>query len=528
MRNILQYCFILLICLGTVSAQAQTRYVDEVFDEVNFSPYENGQASGSNYTIMTWIAAALQQVEGHTAARPLIFDIYTPKGDTVTQRPLILYLHTGNFFPFPANGSCGGTLRDPSAKEICTRLAKMGYVVASVDYRLGWLPTNEQELIRRFSLINGAYRGVQDVRTHVRFFKKSVEDLGNPFGVDPDKIVVWGQGTGGYISLASAYLNSYPEIFNTSDAGKFYIPTATGTVPMVIEGYNGNLDANGPVTRVDAAYNTLSTLPIGDTLCIPNNVTYANGDTISSEFQLSVNMGGALGDSSWINAGEIPNVSYHVPSDPFAPYKTNVLQVPTATGPQPVVEVSGSYDVQRILTAKGNNDIFNTIPAGKDPIGEAANGEFPGLLSFTGTPNDASSPWEWTDLSTPGLNPLANCNGDSTLATPYIDSILMYFAPRGCVALGLDCFSSSVEDTQLEAGYMTVAPNPAQSFITVASDRADIQSLTVYTMQGQVVANMNNVNSRRVTIERNSLPDGVYFVKARFEEGVVTHKVMFN
>ena len=47
-----------------------------------------------------------------------------------------------------------------------------------------------------------------------------------------------------------------------------------------------------------------------------------------------------------------------VPTDPFAPYNTDFLIVPT-TGDL-VVEVSGSYDLQTVAQAKGLNDILHT------------------------------------------------------------------------------------------------------------------------------------------------------------------------
>src|SRR5690606_29502488 len=109
-------------------------------------------------------------------------------GDTETARPLVLYFHTGNFLPFrnPANpsqlgfnNSCGGERTDSAAVEICTRLAKMGYVVASVDYRLGWNPLASTDVARRFGIINAAYRGVQDARTAIRYFRKSVAEDNN-------------------------------------------------------------------------------------------------------------------------------------------------------------------------------------------------------------------------------------------------------------------------------------------------------------------------------------------------------------
>ena len=112
-------------------------------------------------------------------AQPLVADVYTPVGDSNDARPLMLVFHTGNFLPFPANNGTGGTIKDSTVVEVCTRLAKRGYVAAAVDYRLGWNPIDPSQDIRKFFLINAAYRGVQDCRTAVRYFRKDVADGGN-------------------------------------------------------------------------------------------------------------------------------------------------------------------------------------------------------------------------------------------------------------------------------------------------------------------------------------------------------------
>lgn len=522
MKRLLLTFLTFIICLGVNQIDAQQRYVDEIFDEVEVSEV---QSAGTNYTVLTWLVAAQQGQLGHTFNQNLEYRVYTPKGDTETDRPLVMYFHTGNFLPFPANASCGGTLDDNANIEICTRLAKMGYVAVSVDYRLGWNPLHPQELVRRYFLINAAYRGVQDSRTYARYFRKTVEEDENPYGIDPEKIVLWGQGTGGYISLASAFLDNYQDILATSDPAKFVLPTAAGPVPMVIEGYNGNIDATGISETeegqgipaiVDAQYNALSQIPIGDTLCLPNHLGYR------SDVALTVNLGGALGDSTWVDDGEIPVISFHVPTDQYAPYKTDILNVGTQTGPQPVVEVSGSYDVQKIATRKGINDVFLTIPEGNDPIGEAMDLEFPGLLPLNSVD---SAPWEWANEGTPGLP--ADCNTDPTTAKTYIDTIMAFYAPRACVALQLNCFETSTKETQVDSDFMIVAPNPAQGRVIISSDKADIQKIEIYSAEGRVVETINNVNSRRYDYSYD-LPNGMYFIKSYFDEGVTTQKVLFR
>ncbi len=498
----------------TFAADAQNRrYLDPVFSEVQVS---NLTPLASNYTILNWIAT---QGQAHTLRQPLVAQFYSPKGDTRADRPLVIYIHTGNFFPYPANGSCGGTMRDSSNVEIATRLAKMGYVVAVINYRQGWNPFDQNELIRRYFLINAAYRGVQDISTYVRYFKRSAAELGNPHGIDPEKITVWGQGTGGYLSLATAYLNTYQEIL-TVPGGKFILPTAAGNIPMVLEPYNGNIDATGPVTTVDATYNALSQLKIGDTLCIPNHVGY------NSDFKLCVNMGGALGDSTWMNAGEAPLISFHVPTDPFAPCGTDILNVPTALGPQPVVEVSGSCDLARKGDALGINDVFKTIPAGHDPYGASNPSGRLGYYEFRNTPDDQSGPWEWAA----GDNPPSTCNKNSVTSKLYIDTIMGYFAPRACVALGLNCdFNSSTKDLSDAKVNLKLSPNPATTDINISvSDETPVRSLAVYDISGRMVRNYNNINASIVTLKRETLQNGMYLVRMQFDGGTLTKKVMFE
>ncbi len=518
--------FIAVVLVATFSMiHAQDgRYTKEVFTNVNVSTLQTLQ---SNFTVMPWVGGLLGGMPGGGSTRqPLRAQFYAPEGDTKTDRPLVIYLHTGNFIPFSFNGSCGGTVTDSTNVEIATRLAKMGYVVAVVEYRQGWLPTIEQELLKRYTLIQAAYRGVQDVSTYVRYFRKSVAELNNLHGIDPDKITVWGQGTGGYVSLATAFLNEYSEITNTP-GGKWILPVqGVGNVPMIIESQNGTINADGPTTLSGPQYIPTAVLGFksGDTLCVANHTGY------SSDYALTVNTGGALGDSSWINQGETPLISFHVTTDAFAPCKTGILRVPTSRGPENVVEVSGSCDVATIADRKGLNDIFKTIPAGKDPYNTSNKSGALGFYQFDNTPNDTGSPWEWTYASTPkpGQQP-TDCNTNPVTAKLYIDTILGYFAPRACVALGLDCWSSSTKDISDANVNLKMSPNPATSDISITvSDETPIRSYSVFDISGRAVRNYSNVNTSTVTLKRESLQNGLYLVRMQFDGGTLTKKVIFE
>ncbi|MBK8548206.1 MAG: T9SS type A sorting domain-containing protein [Saprospiraceae bacterium] len=518
--------FIILITISNMGFSQEGRYTKEVFSKVNVSSLSQLQ---SNFTVMPWVGGLLGGNPGGGSQRqPLRAQFYTPDGDTKTDRPLIIYLHTGNFIPFAFNGSCGGTVTDSSNVEIATRLAKMGYVVAVVEYRQGWLPTIDDGngLLKRYTLIQAAYRGVQDVNAYVRYFRKSVAVDSNPHGINAEKIAVWGQGRGGYLSLASAYLNQYSEITNTPSE-KWIFPSPLGKVPMIIEGQNGTITGEGPTTFSSAAY-LPSAIPqlgfkIGDTLCVENYPGY------SSEFALTVNMGGALGDTTWISAGETPLISYHVTSDAFAPCKTGILRVPTVRGPEPVVEVSGSCDVATILDKNGNNDIFKTIPNGKDPFNATNVSGASGFYQFNSTPNDSGSPWEWTYASQPKPNQQpTDCNTDGTSARKYIDTIVGYFIPRACVALGLDCWTSSTKDLSENEVGLSATPNPASDAMYFQTkNETPMVSMEVIDITGRSLFTVKNINASQYELKNQGWQQGMYFVKISFNSGILLKKVLF-
>lgn len=510
MKKISTMLMVFLVSIG--SLWAQQRYLDQVFTDVSVT---TDVVYGVNATVI-----ALSQV-GEAIPQPLVMDIYEPLGDTVQERPLVIYFHTGNFLPHPENGSTGGTRSDSSCVEIATRLAKMGYVCAVATYRQGWNPIAQDQETRVFTLINAAYRGVQDCRTAVKFFKRNYVEINNSFGIDPEKIVAWGQGTGGYVSLNAASLDEYIEIQETP-GGKFLTEVGGTLVPMVLEQVNGDLNCDS----VGIAFPGYPGFPAGDTLNYPNHVGY------EGDFQLAVNMGGALGDTSWMDAGQPPIISYHVPTDPFAPYKAGLVIVPGFN--LPVVEVFGSYIIQKFSDSLGNNDAF----AGQDFDGdysEVANSRNNGMTGLfpligTGGPND-SAPWEW-------WNPDSNVNHGNGIQTnpdmsaekarSYIDTIMAFYAPRACEVLGLECALTNVKNVLAEE-YLTVSPVPSLGDMVVESKNNElIQTIHIYDMQGRLLMSEEGVRSSRHKLNRNGLPGGQYILRVFFKDAVASQFIQFH
>lgn len=553
-----QFNSLFLIVLSLVafgSLQAQQRYLDEVFTDVNV---QSGLIYGENFTL-----EFLPEV-GTTVNQDLLFDFYEPAGDTATERPLVVLLHTGNFLPQVTNGSIFGTRTDSATVEIAERLAKRGYVVASIDYRLGWNPLAETQPARALGLIQAAYRGLQDTRTAIRYFRRDAAENNNSFGVDTSRITVWGMGTGGYISLATMTLDEYIKIATTTDPpGKFLYDPGTGTlIPMVIREVNGDINGVGYPDPTSAGRLPFPSPPLnaGDTLNIPNHIGF------SSDYHLTVNMGGALGDISWLEAGQTPVISFQVPTDPFAPYESDLLIVPT-TG-EVVVQVQGAKIVMEKATSLGNNAPFEMVEDmfGEDPYTAAAKANsaaaghayYEGLFPMPRPTNiygeEEGSPWNWWNpnaSAAPGILPPWNLlprdpddpnsitfheyelqyNADMSPenARTYIDTIMGYFAPRAFVALNLGG-TSSVEPVLADSEVqLSLAPNPASDQVFINTDiEYPIQAVQLFDLNGRLLQSNTRINQNAFTLQRGDLPPGMYIAKLKFEKGIVSKKILFR
>lgn len=488
---------LLFFSLGVMNAQ---RYMTEVFTDVNVT---QDQVYGINATVLAL------SIYGEAVPQPLAMDVYSPADDTETNRPLIIMMHTGNFLPPEVNGGCTGTYKDNTVQVLATRLAKMGYVVASADYRQGWNPVDPDQTTRVYTLINAAYRGVQDSRTCIRYFRKTVAEAGNPWGIDDSKIILWGVGTGGYISYASATLDTITDTY----LPKFITPAG----PMVFEPINGNVDG----TTVGIAPEGYPGFPAGDTLCYPNHVGY------SSEFNMGVNLGGALGDSTWIDAGDVPFISYHVPTDPFAPCADGIVNVPPPIN-LPVVDVVGSCTAQPIINALGLNDCMVAANF-DDPISQEAaalNGGLEGFYPFLSDDPTEGSPWAFQASLEPYGIAGSNCDTMASQSLPYLDTIVMYFAPRAFTCLDLGTGTENLIEKD-DIG-LKFAPNPATASIRFETNAGHpVQDVQVFDLNGRLMRTVSKVNSNNFTLDREQLNAGIYIIKLRLEDGISSAKVVF-
>ena len=123
----------------------------------------------------------------------LHFDLYQPKNDTTNNRPLVIVVHGGAF----VSGS-KDDLNQPIV-GYCDSLATRGYVVASIDYRVGLIlkDAKNQLIIDSLDFKRAIQWGVQDLQGAVRYFKNH----GEMYKIDPERIFIVGNSSGAILTL---------------------------------------------------------------------------------------------------------------------------------------------------------------------------------------------------------------------------------------------------------------------------------------------------------------------------------------
>ncbi|MEP7320068.1 MAG: alpha/beta hydrolase [Panacibacter sp.] len=146
-------------------------------------------------------------------SQPLALDLYMPTNNSAaTTFPLILFIHGGGFLE--------GDKR--SAKNDCQLLASKGFIVASIDYRMGWTKNNVDPCASNINeALNAFYRAQQDARAALRFLVANA----TTYSIDVEHLFVVGASSGAQTALAIPYL--------TQDSADFYYPGISKTLGLL-------------------------------------------------------------------------------------------------------------------------------------------------------------------------------------------------------------------------------------------------------------------------------------------------------
>ena len=129
--------------------------------------------------------------------KPLLMDLYTPKGDSEKKRAAVIVSHGGAMVA----GAKDDT--DQQTVTYCDSLAARGFVAASIEYRMGVTLEGSglTYSIDSADFARSVYRGVQDINAAVRYIRKNADNL----GVDPNRIYLVGNSAGAILSLENVY-----------------------------------------------------------------------------------------------------------------------------------------------------------------------------------------------------------------------------------------------------------------------------------------------------------------------------------
>jgi hypothetical protein len=518
----------LILCVLTfnISLGQNDRYFDEIFDSVNVT---TNIKYSDNFSVVLASNGVPFAPTGTNAVCPeLVFDFYEPNGDTLTERPLLVYLHTGTFAPRFLNNNPTGDRNDYATVKMCERFAKRGYAVANLEYRLGWNGGAGGSLAANsISLIKGVYRAIQDTKAAVRYFYRDVQDSSNTYRIDTNRIALVGQGSGGWVALG------YASVSDTSDLqlSKFLSPQGEMLIDLDTigdwDGYGGTPPQN-----------------------VVNNAGY------SSKIQMVCSMGGGMGALDWLKAGDVPMAAVHCRTDNVAIYTTGDVNVTTAVGLIPITtNISGSYDVIDSANKLGNNnvlsgisDVYTTaaynaslkivdsIDKGLGIIGQPIENLFP----FVTANANESAPWEFWDsaftvagaaaFGKDGQQILAGAaigNPDMSMAkaTAYMDSTLGFFCPRLVKALALD---GPIVDVIENNSYsdILIYPNPVSGTINFNAP-SKIKSIKIYNQLGTLVKQFNP-NSLNYNFNTDEMPNGIYISQISTTEKDYVEKVILK
>ena len=304
------FSFLMLGLLGANLALAQNclpqRYLQGMFQVDTLTDVVFGNAPAMPFVYVA---------ENVTVPYDLEMDIYLPAGDTLSQRPVVLFGFGGGFLI--------GSKEDEDVRSLCDSFARKGYVAAAINYRLGL------NTVSSGSAERAVWRGVQDWSAAIRYLK----EFRDTYHLDTNAFFAGGASAGSFGALMCQYLDDSQRPASTFSAG---IPFPQPDL--------GCKDCSG---------NTYSHL---------------------SSVRGLINCWGAIGDTAWIDAQDsVPMVSFHGDLDAIVPYNYGFPFTALFTAPQ----VYGSNLISLRQTHVGLQHEMNTfLGEGHNIWGTVVNHQF--------------------------------------------------------------------------------------------------------------------------------------------------------
>lgn len=246
--------FIGLFASCTMLMAQTNRYHEPVFDRV---------------MITEGIPFSIAEKAGTSDFTTLYLDFYEPAGDTAHLRPLVITVFGGAFV--------AGSRDFSDMEEYCKRLAKHGYVAASIDYRLmSVFSASATNIIRQIFI------AAQDVSSAIRYFKLYGED----YKIDTNNIFLLGNSAGTIAILHEMFMEEQERPIETFSSPEL--------IPLHSSGYSEYLDKSTKIAGAVAQWGGVLGVDMIDSVeCVPlcfihgtadESVPYDSGYCYSSSF----------------------------------------------------------------------------------------------------------------------------------------------------------------------------------------------------------------------------------------------------
>ncbi|MGE0021959.1 MAG: alpha/beta hydrolase, partial [Draconibacterium sp.] len=248
-------------------ATPSERYQNEFFDNIEVkSNIIYGKANGywtsspySNDPYVVTLGKGVIKTFKDNEPLDLKMDLYFSRTDSLKKKPVVMLIHGGAFYIGSKESAC--------EQALAYALAKRGFFVASIDYRLGFKPTATD-------IEMSAYRAIQDAHAALRYLAHHSPGI----GLDPNQVYVGGTSAGAVASLNVAFMDNDERPARILEAEK--------------KGVVGKIEESG------------------------------NRYTETFTIRAVANMWGAVSDLNIIDAGEnIPVLSIHGTDDVVVPFE---------------------------------------------------------------------------------------------------------------------------------------------------------------------------------------------------------------
>jgi len=534
MKKIIPYILLFMACFqlqnNLLNAQCGERYLTPFFEVETISDVLYGSNINSD--------GDLQE---------LYLDVYHPVADPLEIRPVVIMAFGGAFI--------AGSKDFPDMVYLCEEYAKRGFVAVSMQYRI---ESNPGSLLIPDAMVKAVMRGAQDGKGVIRYLRQTVEQ-GNPYGIDPDQVFIGGSSAGAFVAMHAVYMTA-------EDAGD--MPEEWVSIVDELGGWEGDSGPSGFLSTATAvisaagAFGQLEFMDEGEAPIISFHSTDDEVVPYGINYPLGISALPTVYGSSVVHerADELGiNNELHTYEDVFHPpygdgsvftarldsmifYSTQFIHEYLLC-PDPLLNIEPEFLGTYCDTTMGSDFVVNCL----DSIAVCETTIYGGVDTVMTCNVVASN--DTTYIISPEFNVESELLGtycdtifDSDFVVNCLDSIAVC---ETTIYAGIDTVINcnvvasndtsyviaggvGIEDAKF-AKALQVYPNPATDIFMVElpANQQGMVTWSLYNQNGQLLR-MAKTNASTLSIERENLPSGLYYLQVENAKALAIEKIILQ